>query len=60
MHISVNVWTLGAKLGAEVHSRSFDDVTPRGYQVVVADGTAEVEFLRSAEKGSAMRKERYG
>ena len=39
-------------------SRSFGDVTPRGYQVVVAGGTAAVEFLRYSEEGSAMRKER--
>ena len=36
--------------------RSFGDVTPRGYQVVVAGGTAAVEFLRYSEEGSAMRK----
>ena len=41
-------------------SRSFGDVTPRGYQVVVAGGTAAVEFLRYSEEGSAMRKERHG
>ena len=35
--------------------RSFYDVTPGGYQVVVARGTAAVEFLRYSEKGSAMR-----
>ena len=36
--------------------RSFGDVTPRGYQVVVAGGTAAVEFLRYSEEGSEMRK----
>ena len=52
--------TFGTKLGTALCFRSFDDVTPRGYQVVVAGGTAAVEFLRYAEEGSAMRKERHG
>ena len=39
-------------------SRSFGDVTSRGYHVVVAGGTAAVDILRYSEKGSAMRKVR--
>ena len=50
--------TFGTTFGIAVCFRSFDDVTPRAYQVVVAGGTAAVEFLRYAEMGSAMRKER--
>ena len=36
-------------------TRSFADVIPRGYQVVVPAGTSGVEQLRYAAPGSAMR-----
>ena len=52
--------TFGTKLGTAVCFRSFDDITPRGYQVVVAGGTVAVDFLRNAKEGSAMRKVRQG